>query len=78
MAAVFGGGIKHVAQLEGPEAVAPGLQVALGGLEQLVDEAVAQVAVIRQKGIGQGHALGGIRSGTLRLRGAERQAAGLL
>ena len=54
LALLPGRGIKDMADLKGPEPWTAGLQIALGCQQQLIHQAVAQMAVIRQQGIGQG------------------------
>ena len=78
LALLPGRGIKDMADLEGPEPWTAGLQIALGCQQQLIHQAVAQMAVIRQQGIGQGQTTGRIGTGTLALGRAQRKAAGFL
>ena len=71
---------KHGADLKGPEAGAASLQVAPCSEQQLLHQAIAQMAVVGQEGIGEGHPRGnrwgrrrGFRPGGTELAGGRSQ-----
>ena len=80
LAGALGSRGKNGADLKGPEAGAARLQVAPCGKQQLLHQAIAQMAVVGQEGIGEGHPRGnrwgrrrGFRPGGTELAGGRSQ-----